>query len=80
MPPRVFNGASSKPGLRIILQICNFSGVMGMVRAFPKRSEGPTGKRWNCPRGAAGAMNRFLLIAICYKLLADNNMEEKNGC
>ncbi|MFZ5968898.1 MAG: hypothetical protein ACOYVK_17215 [Bacillota bacterium] len=29
------------------------SGAMGTVRAFPKRSEGPQGKRWNCPRGIA---------------------------
>ncbi|MFZ5966985.1 MAG: hypothetical protein ACOYVK_07395 [Bacillota bacterium] len=29
------------------------SGVMGTVRAFPKRSEGPKGKRWNCPHGEA---------------------------
>ncbi|MFZ5966705.1 MAG: hypothetical protein ACOYVK_05950 [Bacillota bacterium] len=29
------------------------SGAMGTVRAFPKRSEGPKGKRWNCPRGVA---------------------------
>ncbi|MFZ5967009.1 MAG: hypothetical protein ACOYVK_07515 [Bacillota bacterium] len=29
------------------------SGAMGTVRAFPKRSEGPEGKRWNRPRGEA---------------------------
>ncbi|MFZ5966670.1 MAG: hypothetical protein ACOYVK_05775 [Bacillota bacterium] len=31
------------------------SEAMGTVRAFPKRSEGPQGKRWNCFRGAADA-------------------------
>jgi hypothetical protein len=30
------------------------SGAMGTVRASPKRSEGPKGRRWNCPRGVAG--------------------------
>ena len=25
------------------------SGAMGTVRASPKRSEGPKGRRWNCP-------------------------------
>ena len=30
------------------------SGAMGTVRASPKRSEGPKGRRWNRPRGAAG--------------------------
>jgi len=27
---------------------------MGTVRASPKRSEGPKGRRWNRPRGVAG--------------------------
>ncbi|MFZ5966428.1 MAG: hypothetical protein ACOYVK_04555 [Bacillota bacterium] len=35
---------------------------MGTVRAFPKHSEGPKGKRWNCPRGAAGVHNYILQL------------------
>ncbi|MFZ5968805.1 MAG: hypothetical protein ACOYVK_16750 [Bacillota bacterium] len=31
------------------------SGAMGTVRAFPERSGGPKGKRWNRPRGIADA-------------------------
>ena len=30
------------------------SGAMGTVRASPKRSKGPKGRRWNRPRGVAG--------------------------
>ncbi|MFZ5969556.1 MAG: hypothetical protein ACOYVK_20545 [Bacillota bacterium] len=33
---------------------------MGTVRAFPKRSEGPKGKRWNRPHGVADV--QFTLI------------------
>ncbi|MFZ5968044.1 MAG: hypothetical protein ACOYVK_12850 [Bacillota bacterium] len=41
---------------------------MGTVRAFPERSEGPKGKRWNRPRGVAGAL--FTGLGPCPPSLA----------
>ncbi|MDO9535110.1 MAG: hypothetical protein Q7J85_07215 [Bacillota bacterium] len=34
------------------------SGAMGTVRSSPEQSEGPTGRRWNCPRGLAVEQNK----------------------
>ena len=37
------------------------SGAMGTVRASPKRSEGPKGRRWNRPHGVAGITKQAIL-------------------